>query len=133
MERDGKVSYLSKLYGISYVISLVGLSLASWLYWDLWPLDNPIPLMADIVTLSLGLALLITLSWEALRAMVLFAPQVKERFIAQGREQGRAELREKLRKDIAPYVVRKPDGSVTINLPPDVADLLLNGESPDKN
>ncbi len=65
--------------------------------------------------------------------MVLFAPQVKERFIAQGREQGRAELREKLRKDIAPYVVRKPDGSVTINLPPDVADLLLNGESPDKN
>ena len=77
---------LGIFYCSAYVVSLVVCSLAWWLYWDAWRLDNLLPDLAIITTVSAGVALLATIIKEAVWYMVLAGMKIK-----QLREEGRKE------------------------------------------
>ena len=77
---------LGIFYCSAYVVSLAACSLAWWLYWDAWRLDNLLPDLAIITTVSAGVALLATILKEAVWYMVLAGMRIK-----QLREEGRAE------------------------------------------
>ena len=77
---------LGIFYCSAYVVSLAVCSLAWWLYWDAWRLDNLLPDLAIITTVSAGVALLATIIKEAVWYMVLAGMKIK-----QLREEGRKE------------------------------------------
>ena len=77
---------LGIFYCSAYVVSLAVCSLAWWLYWDAWRLDNLLPDLAIITTVSAGVALLATIIKEAVWNMVLAGIKIK-----QWKEEGRKE------------------------------------------
>ena len=83
---DQALRDLGIFYCSAYVVSLAVCSLAWWLYWDAWRLDNLLPDMAIITTVSAGVALLATIIKEAVWYMVLAGMKIK-----QLREEGRKE------------------------------------------
>ena len=84
---------LGIFYCVVYVVSLAAGSLAMWLYWDVWRLDNLMPQLSNVITVSAGTALLATILKEAVLYMVLAGMKIK-----QLKEQGRKEERERRRK-----------------------------------
>ena len=100
---------LGIFYCSAYVVSLAVCSLAWWLYWDAWRLDNLLPDLAIITTVSAGVALLATILKEAVWYMVLAGMKIKQlreegrvegrkEGIEQGIEQGVEQERERRRK-----------------------------------
>ena len=77
---------LGIFYCSAYVVSLAVCSLAWWLYWDAWRLDNLLPDLAIITTVSAGVALMAIIIKEAVWYMVLAGMKIK-----QLREEGRKE------------------------------------------
>lgn len=75
---------LGIFYCAVYVVSLVAGAMALWLYWDAWRLDSVIPVLADVTTVSVGVALLATILKEAVWNMVLAGMKIR-----QWREEGR--------------------------------------------
>ena len=88
---------LGVFYCTVYVFSLAVGSLAWWLYWDAWRLDNLLPDLAVITTVSAGLALLATIIKESVWYMVLAGMKIKQ-LREEGRAEGRKEERENQRK-----------------------------------
>ena len=88
---------LGIFYCVVYVVSLAAGSLAMWLYWDAWRLDNLMPQLAILVTVSAGTALTATILKEAVLYMVLAGMKIKQ-LKEQGRVEGREEERERRRK-----------------------------------
>ena len=84
---------LGIFYCSAYVVSLAVCSLAWWLYWDAWRLDNLLPDLAIITTVSAGVALLATIIKEAVWNMVLAGIKIR-----QWKEEGRKEGIEQERK-----------------------------------
>ena len=92
---------LGIFYCSAYVVSLAVCSLAWWLYWDAWRLENLLPDLAIITTVSAGVALLATIIKEAVWNMVLAGIKIrqwKEEGRKQGIEQGIERERERRRK-----------------------------------
>ena len=97
---------LGVFYCTAYALSLAVGSLAWWLYWDAWRLDNLLPDLAVITTVSAGLALLATIIKEAVWYMVLAGMKIKQlkeegrkKGLVEGREEGLVEGREEGRKE----------------------------------
>ena len=86
-------------YCAIYVFCFAGLSLFQWLYLNTWQLDNWVPTLADVAGGSIGLALLMVISVEGVRAMVLFAPIIKKRMEEKARQEGRKEGRQEGRQE----------------------------------
>ena len=84
---------LGIFYCSAYVVSLAACSLAWWLYWDTWRLDNLLPDLAIITTVSAGVALLATILKEAVWNMVLAGMKIRQ-WREEGRVEGRVEGRE---------------------------------------
>ena len=84
---------LGIFYCSAYVVSLAACSLAWWLYWDAWRLDNLLPDLAIITTVSAGVALLATIIKEAVWNMVLAGMKIRQ-WREEGRVEGRVEGRE---------------------------------------
>ena len=84
---------LGIFYCSAYVVSLAACSLAWWLYWDAWRLDNLLPDLAIITTVSAGVALLATILKEAAWNMVLAGMKIRQ-WREEGRVEGRVEGRE---------------------------------------
>ena len=80
-------------YCAIYLLCFAGLSLFQWLYLNAWQLDNWVSTLADVAGGSIGLALLMVISVEGVRAMVLFAPIIKKRMEEKARQEGRQEGR----------------------------------------
>ena len=78
---------LGIFYCSAYVVSLAVCSLAWWLYWDAWRLDNLLPDLAIITTVSAGVALLATIIKEAVWNMVLAGMKIRQ-WKEEGRKQG---------------------------------------------
>ena len=92
---------LGIFYCSAYVVSLAVCSLAWWLYWDAWRLDNLLPDLGIITTVSAGVALLATIIKEAVWNMVLAGIKIrqwKEEGRKQGIEQGIERERKRRRK-----------------------------------
>ena len=96
---------LGIFYCSAYVVSLAVCSLAWWLYWDAWRLDNLLPDLAIITTVSAGVALLATILKEAVWYMVLAGMRIKQlreegrkEGIVEGRTEGIEQERERRRK-----------------------------------
>ena len=89
---------LGIFYCAVYVISLIAGTLASWAYWNAWRLDDLLPQLANVITVSAGVALLATILKEAGWFMVLAAMKIKE-WKEQGRNEGRTEGRMEGRKE----------------------------------
>ena len=83
---------LGIFYCAIYVVSLIAGTLASWAYWNAWRLDDLLPQLANVITVSAGVALLATILKEAGWFMVLAAMKIKE-WKEQGRTEGRTEGR----------------------------------------
>ena len=81
---------LGIFYCSAYVVSLAVCSLAWWLYWDAWRLDNLLPDLAIITTVSAGVALLATIIKEAVWNMVLAGIKIRQ-WKEEGRKEGRKE------------------------------------------
>ena len=81
---------LGIFYCAVYVASLAAGSLALWLYWGAWRLDNLMPQLANVTTVSAGAALLAAILKEAGWNMVLAAMKIKE-----WKEQARKEEHER--------------------------------------
>ena len=88
---------LGIFYCAVYVVSLVAGTLASWAYWNAWRLDDLLPQLANVITVSAGVALLATILKEAGWFMVLAAMKIKE-WKEQGRNEGRKEERKRQRQ-----------------------------------
>ena len=88
---------LGIFYCSAYVVSLAVCSLAWWLYWDAWRLENLLPDLAIVTTVSAGVALLTTILKEAVLYMVLAGMKIRQ-LKAEGREEGRKEERDRRRK-----------------------------------
>ena len=88
---------LGIFYCAVYVVSLVAGTLASWAYWNAWRLDDLLPQLANVITVSAGVALLATILKEAGWFMVLAAMKIKE-WKEQGRTEGRKEERKRQRQ-----------------------------------
>ena len=88
---------LGIFYCAVYVISLIAGTLASWAYWNAWRLGDLLPQLANVITVSAGVALLATILKEAGWFMVLAAMKIKE-WKEQGRNEGRTEGRKEERK-----------------------------------
>ena len=88
---------LGIFYCAVYVVSLVAGTLASWAYWNAWRLDDLLPQLANVITVSAGVALLATILKEAGWFMVLAAMKIKE-WKEQGRKEGRKEERKRQRQ-----------------------------------
>ena len=89
---------LGIFYCAIYVVSLIAGTLASWAYWNAWRLDDLLPQLANVITVSAGVALLATILKEAGWFMVLAAMKIKE-WKEQGRNEGRTEGRTEGRKE----------------------------------
>ena len=89
---------LGIFYCAVYVISLIAGTLASWAYWNAWRLGDLLPQLANVITVSAGVALLATILKEAGWFMVLAAMKIKE-WKEQGRNEGRTEGRTEGRKE----------------------------------
>lgn len=96
---------LGIFYCSAYVVSLAACSLAWWLYWDAWRLDNLLPDLAIITTVSAGVALLATILKEAVWNMVLAGMKIRQwreegrkQGVEQGIEQGIEQERKRRRK-----------------------------------
>ena len=89
---------LGIFYCAIYVVSLIAGTLASWAYWNAWRLDDLLPQLANVITVSAGVALLATILKEAGWFMVLAAMKIKE-WKEQGRNEGRMEGRMEGRKE----------------------------------
>ena len=87
---------LGIFYCSAYVVSLAVCSLAWWLYWDAWRLENLLPDLAIVTTVSAGVALLTTILKEAVLYMVLAGMKIRQ-LKAEGREEGREEGRKEER------------------------------------
>ena len=88
---------LGIFYCSAYVVSLAACSLAWWLYWDAWRLDNLLPDLAIITTVSAGVALLATILKEAVWNMVLAGMKIRQ-WREEGRKRGIEQERERRRK-----------------------------------
>ena len=88
---------LGIFYCAVYVVSLVAGTLASWAYWNAWRLDDLLPQLANVITVSAGVALLATILKEAGWFMVLAAMKIKE-WKEEGRTEGRKEERKRQRQ-----------------------------------
>ena len=88
---------LGIFYCAVYVISLIAGTLASWAYWNAWRLGDLLPQLANVITVSAGVALLATILKEAGWFMVLAAMKIKE-WKEQGRNEGRKEERKRQRQ-----------------------------------
>jgi hypothetical protein len=64
--------------------------------------------LANVASGSVGMALFAAISWEGVKAMVLFAPRIKEKLRAEGRSQAEAEAAEKW--ELARQVVEQATG-----------------------
>ena len=84
---------LGIFYCSVYVVSLTGCSLAFWAYWNAWQLDDLLPQLANVITVSAGIALLAAILKEAGWFMVLAAMKIKE-----WKEQAREEERKRQRQ-----------------------------------
>ena len=136
---------LGIFYCTVYVVSLAVGSLAWWLYWDAWRLDNLLPDLAVITTVSAGLALLATIIKEAVWYMVLARMKIKqlreegrvegreegrEEGLVEGRKEGRKEERENQRKRREEAYARygvEVNGMIVLPKTPEV-DRFLAGE-----
>ena len=81
---------LGIFYCSAYAVSLAACSLAWWLYWDAWRLDNLLPDLAVVTTVSAGAALTAAILKESVWNMVLAGMKIRE-----WKEQGRKEERER--------------------------------------
>ena len=88
---------LGVFYCAVYLVSLAAGSLSLWLFWNDWRLDNLLPQLGDVITVSAGIALLATIFKEAVWFMVLAAMKIKE-WKEQGRKEGLEEGRKEERK-----------------------------------
>ena len=112
---------LGIFYCSAYVVSLAVCSLAWWLYWDAWRLDSLMPVLADITTVSVGVALLATILKEAVWYMVLAGMKIREL-----RNEGRKEQRKRVEEAYARFGV-EVNGVLMLPKTPEV-DRFLAGE-----
>ena len=102
---------LGTFYCLAYLVSLVSVSLSMWLYWDAWHLNRLIPTLADVASLSLGIALLALIFREGLTLMVLWAPKRIEALKERGRREEREKSKERLREAVRRFGVEEADGA----------------------
>ena len=95
--RNKALRDLGIFYCAVYVITLAAGSLAIWLYWDAWRLDNLMSQLSDVVTVSAGTALLASILKEGVWHMVLAGMKIKQ-WKAEGRKEGREEGRERVER-----------------------------------
>ena len=121
---------LGVFYCSAYVVSLVACSLAWWLYWDAWRLDGLMQALANVTTVSAGVALLATILKEAGTYMVLAAMKIKEL-----KEQGRKEERERRRKREDEAYAKfgfEVDGVLVLPRTPEVQRFLASEDEPER-
>ena len=109
-----------------YVVSLVACSLALWVYWNEWRLDNLLTRLGDVITVSAGAALLATILKEALWFMVLAAMKIKE-----WQDRARKEERERLQRRQAEAYEKfgfEVDGVLVLPRTPEVESFLAGEE-----
>ena len=82
------------VYSAIYVLCFVGLSLFIGLYLREWQSHNWIATLADIASGSIGIALLVVISIEGGRGLVLFAPMLKKKLQEEARQKERQETNE---------------------------------------
>ena len=119
---------LGIFYCSAYVVSLVAVALALWLYWDAWRLDSLMPVLADVATVSVGVALLATILKEGVWYMVLAGMKIR-----QWKEQARKEERENQRKRRKEAVARfgfEVDGVLVLPQTPEVERFLAGEDEP---
>ena len=125
---------LGIFYCTVYVVTLAAGSLAMWLYWDAWRLDNLMPQLANVITVSAGTALAATILKEAVLYMVLAGMKIKqwkEEGRQEGREEGRVEERDRRRKRQKEAQAKfgfEVDGVLVLPLTPEV-QRFLDGEN----
>ena len=89
MEKSGNQALhdLGVFYCVVYMVSLAAGSLATWLYWDAWRLDNLMPQLATVITISAGTALAAAILKEAGWNMVLAGMKIRQ-WKEEGRKDG---------------------------------------------
>ena len=113
---------LGLVYCVSFLICAASCSAVLWLYWDSWKSDRTIPLLADVFSVSAGISLLVIISWEGVRYMVLAAMKARE-LVEQGRQEGRQEERERFNKAFEQFGT-EINGVLTLQLTPEVQRFL---------
>lgn len=124
---------LGIFYCSAYVVSLAVCSLAWWLYWDAWRLDNLLPDLAVITTVSAGVALLATIIKEAVWYMVLAGMKIKqlrEEGRAEGIEQERERRRKRDEEARAKFGI-EVDGVLVLPQTPEVERFLAGEDGPE--
>ena len=116
---------LGIFYCSAYVVSLAVCSLAWWLYWDAWRLDNLLPDLAVITTVSAGVALLATILKEAVWNMVLAGIKIRQ-WKEEGRKEGTDNQRKREEEAYARYGV-EVNGVLMLPKTPEV-ERFLSGE-----
>ena len=115
---------LGIFYCAVYLISLAAGSLAWWLYWDAWRLDNLIPQLANVITVSAGTALLAAILKEALWNMVLAGMKIKE-----WKNQGRTDQRKREEEAFAKFGI-EVNGVLMLPKTPEVERFLAGEPEP---
>ena len=124
---------LGIFYCAVYVVSLVAGALAQWLYWDSWQLGSLMPDLANVATVSAGVALLATILKEAVWYMVLAGmkrKQLREEGIAAGIEQERERRQKRVEEARSKFGV-EVDGVLMLPQTPEV-QRFLDGEGEPK-
>ena len=128
MENSGNRALrdLGIFYCVVYVVSLIASSLAVWLYWNEWQLDNLLPQLANVITVSAGTALLASILKEAMTYMVLAAMKIKE-----WKEQGREGQLKREEEAYARFGV-EVNGVLMLPRTPEVEQFLAGESEPDR-
>ena len=119
---------LGTFYCLAYLVSLVAVSLSMWLYWDSWHLSRLVSTLADVASLSLGVALLALIFREGFTLMVLWAPKRIEALKERGRREEREKSKLRLQEAVRKFGVEQADGKKTITITPEVIEFLAGDD-----
>ena len=113
---------LGIFYCAVFVLSVTSCSIALWLYWEAWWLDDLVQQVANVSSLSVGVALLATILKEAGSFMVLAAMKIKE-WQDKARKQALAERRKREQEAYEKFGV-EVDGVLMLPWTPEVERFL---------
>ena len=94
-----------RYWGAYYCIYVAGIACGTWLYQDRLAGDDGFLWLAAIFAVAAGCVSLVVIFVEAIGRMVLLIPaawkKIKEQGIKEGREEGRAEERQRILNEVA--------------------------------
>ena len=120
---------LGIFYCAVYVVSLVAGALALWLYWDAWRLGSLVAVLADVTTVSVGVALLATILKEGVWYMVLAGMKIRQ-LREEGRKEGRKDQLKRHQEAVARFGV-EVNGVIMLPQTPEVERFLAGEEEPE--